>query len=183
MNILGLYDESNPETEGAISALADWSASRGHDLHVVNASTLDIGPCLGCFGCWTKSPGLCVISKDQGRAFVEALAPVDVFIMLNRIPFGSWAPAVKKVLDRSIPVLLPYFTIHEGEMHHRQRYPQKRRLLHIPYGDFTAEELATFTALAKAHCDNLLSPHARQDFAYRGQPSELIAWLDGEVAA
>ncbi|HOX33837.1 MAG TPA: hypothetical protein PLB91_16005 [Spirochaetales bacterium] len=183
MNILGLYDEKNPETEGAVAALEAWARSEGHAPRFVDASALSLKPCLGCFGCWLQTPGSCLIGGDEGRAFVEALAPADLFLVLTRIPFGSFAPAVKRTLDRSIPVLLPYFTLHRGEMHHAQRYRRPRRLLHVPYGDYEAEELATFAGLAAAHCDNLLAPPARRQFAYRGDPEALVAWVAEELAS
>lgn len=183
MKILGLYDEKNGQTEGALAALADWAKTQGHELSALDASELELKPCLGCFGCWHKTPGICVIPGDDGRGFVEALAPVDLLVVVTPIPFGSYAPSVKRALDRSIPVLLPFFTIHKGEMHHRQRYPQRRRILHLPYGDFEARDLTTFTALAAAHCDNLLSPHAKTQFVYRENPQAFQTWLQEEVGA
>lgn len=182
MNVLGLYDEKNDRTEGAVTALAAWSSLGGHDSRFVDASSLAVKPCLGCFGCWVKTPGTCVIA-DDGRAFAEALNPADLVVIVTRIPFGSYAPSVKRVLDRSIPVLLPFFTVHEGEMHHVQRSPRRRRVLHAPYGDYGPEELATFLGLARAHCDNMLSPRAKRRFEYVGEPEELAAWVAEEVGA
>ena len=182
MNVLGLYDEKNDRTEGAVMALTDWSRRWGHDARFFDASSLAIKPCLGCFGCWVKTPGTCVIA-DDGRAFVEALYPADLVVIVTRIPFGSYAPSVKRALDRSLPVLLPFFTVHEGEMHHVQRGGRCRRLLHAPYGDYGPEELETFLGLAQAHCDNLLSPRARRRFEYGGEPEALASWVAWEVGA
>ena len=182
MNILGLYDERNVETEGAVSALDAWARRRGHESRFIDATSLSIKPCLGCFACWVKTPGVCVIA-DEGRAFVEALMPADLFVIITGIPFGSYAPAIKRALDRSIPILLPFFTIYEGEMHHVQRSRRPRRLLHIPYGKYGTEDLKTFSGLARAHCDNALSPRAKRQFEYAGNPEALAAWVDGEVEA
>ena len=180
MNFLGLYDERNVETEGAATALDVWARQHGYEPRFIDASSLSIKPCLGCFGCWVKTPGVCVID-DEGRTVTEALMAADLFVLITTIPFGSYAPAVKRVLDRSIPILLPFFTIHAGEMHHAQRSRQRRRLLHVPYGEYGTEDLATFSGLAKAHCDNLLSPHAKRQFEYAGNPEALIARVDTEV--
>lgn len=182
MNILGLYDERNVGTEGAVTALDAWAQQRGYGTRFMDASSLAIKPCMGCFGCWVKTPGVCVIA-DEGRAFAEALMPVDIFVLMTRIPFGSYAPAIKRALDRSIPILLPFFKIHRGEMHHEQRSRRPRRILHIPYGDYGPAELETFTGLAQAHCDNFLSPHTKRQFEYTGNPKALVSWFAGEVEA
>ncbi|MFH2115958.1 MAG: NAD(P)H-dependent oxidoreductase [Spirochaetota bacterium] len=180
MNFLGLYDEKNVETEGAVSALAVWARQRGYESRFIDASSLSISPCLGCFACWVKTPGVCVIA-DEGRTLVEALMPADLFVLITSIPFGSYAPAIKRALDRSIPILLPFFTVHEGEMHHLQRSRRRRRVLHVPYGEYGIEDLATFSGLARSHCDNLLSPRAKHQFEYEENPEALVAWVDEEV--
>jgi len=182
MKILGLYDERNVETEGAVSALGLWARQRGYESRFIEAASLSIKPCLGCFGCWVRTPGVCVIA-DEGRAFAEALMPADLFVLMTSIPFGSFAPSIKRALDRSIPILLPFFKIHGGEMHHVQRSRKPRRLLHVPYGTYGTDELATFTGLARAHCDNFLSPHAKSQFEYAAGPEALVAWVAGEVEA
>jgi Multimeric flavodoxin WrbA len=183
MNILGLSDEKNAETEGAMRALGSWAKQGGHEASFVCASELSIGPCLGCFGCWLKTPGSCVIPGDDGRSFAEKLGQTDLLVMMTKIPFGSYAPSIKRALDRSISILLPYFSVHNGEMHHVQRYRRARRLLHVPYGEYGEEELATFGGLALAHCDNFRSPHPTRRFAYRGDPEALVAWVAEEVGA
>jgi len=165
-----------------MQALVGQLQDNGHDVQHILLMDKDIHTCTGCFGCWVKTPGTCVIA-DDGRAFAEALYPADLVVIVTRIPFGSYAPSVKRVLDRSIPVLLPFFTVHEGEMHHVQRSARRRRVLHAPYGDYGPKELETFLGLARAHCDNMLSPRAKRRFEYVGEPRELAAWVAEEVGA
>ena len=38
---------------------ADWK-----DVETVNIASIDIKPCLGCFACWNKTPGKCIIEDD-----------------------------------------------------------------------------------------------------------------------
>ena len=86
-----------------------------------------IHPCVGCFGCWTKTPGQCVIRDgyDQmGRLIHEA----EEVTVMTRFTYGGFSPFVKNVFDRSIGVVLPYFEIAEGEMHHQRRYPEEKRV-------------------------------------------------------
>jgi multimeric flavodoxin WrbA len=182
MRIYVLHDEDDGRLGGAVSALADWAEEKGHELCCDNASALRLKPCIGCFGCWLKTPGSCVIRGDDGQAFVERLARSDALVILTKIPYGSFAPSIKQALDRCIPILLPFFKIHEGEMHHVQRYPWKRRILHVPYGEHDAEDFDTFAELARSHCDNVESLHVLEQVEYRGDAPALVAWAEKELA-
>ena len=90
--------------------------------------------CIGCFGCWTKTPGRCLI-KDRAYEFPELMASHKELVVVSRIVFGGVSPEVKAVLDRSIGYMLPFFRIIKGEMHHVQRYERGPDLKYIFYGE------------------------------------------------
>ncbi|HUU05985.1 MAG TPA: flavodoxin family protein, partial [Patescibacteria group bacterium] len=92
---------------------------------------MNIKPCRGCFSCWVKTPGRCIIDDDDQEAILRATAASDLVIWLTPITFGGYSPELKKALDRIIPILLPFFIKIRGETHHPLRYPQQRRLLVI----------------------------------------------------
>lgn len=92
---------------------------------------MDIKACRGCFSCWVKTPGRCVITDDDQEPILRATASSDLVIWLTPITFGGYSPELKKALDRIIPILLPFFIKVRGEMHHPQRYPKQRSLLAI----------------------------------------------------
>ena len=77
--------------------------------------------CLGCFACWLKTPGKCII-PDEYQTMGENLSKVDEFLIISKSTFGSYSSSVKNVLDRSISYVLPYFEVRKGEMHHQERY-------------------------------------------------------------
>jgi multimeric flavodoxin WrbA len=181
MKIYVLCDENNGQTEGAVSALRDWAARKGHEARFDYASSMRLKACIGCFGCWLKTPGVCVIKDDDGRRYLERFVASDLMIIITRIPFGSYSPAIKRALDRGIPSLLPYFRIFRGEMHHVQRYPRGKRILHLPYGDYCDEEFSTFAELARAHCDNAESLHPSTQIGYGGDIKALVDWVENEV--
>jgi hypothetical protein len=93
-------------------------------------SGMDIKACRGCFSCWVKTPGRCIIEDDQ-EAILRATAASDRVIWLTPITFGGYSPELKKALDRIIPIILPFFARVRGETHHPLRYPRPRRLLAI----------------------------------------------------
>ena len=92
-----------------------------------------IKKCMGCFGCWLKTPGRCVI-PDEYQRMGELAAKAEELTIISKCSFGSYSSFVKNVLDRSISYVLPFFEIREGEMHHRKRYDNKFLMWVIFYG-------------------------------------------------
>ena len=181
MRIYVLYDENNGQSEGAVSAMRDWATKEGHEALFDDASSMRLKACIGCFGCWIKTPGVCALQNDDGKRYLESFVASDLMILITQIPFGSYSPSIKRALDRGLPSLLPFLKIYQGEMHHVQRYPKKRRILHLPYGDYSSEEFETFTELARAHCDNAESLHASTQIGYHGNGKALMDWVENEV--
>ena len=120
---------------------------------LVNASDIH-RYCIGCFGCWLKTPGKCII-KDGFEDMGKLLSQVEVFILSSNATFGSFRSAVKYVLDRSISYVLPFFEIRNGEMHHGERYQNALTISALFYGHMTENEKRTAQNLVKANAVNL----------------------------
>ena len=120
---------------------------------LVNASDIH-RYCIGCFGCWLKTPGKCII-KDGFEDLGQRLSQVNEFILISKATFGSYTSAVKNVLDRSISYVLPFFAIRNGEMHHGERYHNNLTLSALFYGRMTEPEMQTASNLVKANAVNL----------------------------
>jgi len=123
-----------------------------------------IHDCLGCFGCWIKTPGQCVID-DRGREFGKMIPDHDVFWIVSKCAYGGLSPDVKLILERSIMVSLPFFHIVNGEMHHVPRYNKMPSLSYHFYGpDISADEKETAQRLIAANALNLYAPEYSVSF-------------------
>lgn len=122
-----------------------------------------LNPCIGCFSCWIKTPGKCCF-KDLSEEISTHMVQDDIIIFVTPIQYGCYSPAIKKVLDRSIPNVLPFFTKlkpkgHSAEVHHAKRYKKIASHIIIAYGEsITPEEESTFRALTKANSINFQLP-------------------------
>ncbi|MDR2611458.1 MAG: hypothetical protein LBG06_00970 [Deltaproteobacteria bacterium] len=108
--------------------------------------------CRGCFGCWVRTPGVCVL-RDDFRGFPALITAHDEFAVVSRLVWGGFSPAVKRVLDRSLAHLLPFFVMRDGEMRHVNRNPRPFRFTAVLYGAGSDQEslrLAEKTLAANA---------------------------------
>ncbi len=125
----------------------------GYHNACIISDTGTIRHCTGCFGCWIKTPGKCVL-KDGYENMGELLSKTEKVTIISRCFYGCYSPFVKNVLDRSIPWLLPFFKIRNNETHHKRRYQNNMQLAVHFYGEIPPEERETAEKLVKANCVN-----------------------------
>lgn len=131
--------------------------------------------CIGCFGCWVKTPAACVI-RDKYGDMGEYLSKCNEIIIISKCLYGGFSPFVKNVLDRSISYLHPYFEIRKGEMHHKMRYKNHIEMKIWFYGeDITEKEKQTAQKLAEANFINLNCNMGKVQFVRR------LVEMEGEI--
>ena len=122
-----------------------------HKIIMPNGS---IHNCIGCFGCWVKTPGKCVI-HDGYEGTGIGMGKCKELILVSKCCYGGVSPFVKTVQDRAISYLHPNFVIRKGEMHHKRRYDNVIQLSAHLYGDkITETEKETARNLIYANADN-----------------------------
>lgn len=113
-----------------------------------------IKKCIGCFNCWIKTPATCII-KDNYQHMGKMISQSEEIIIITKCTYGGYSPFVKNVMDRSISYIHPYFTIRNGEMHHKIRYAEQVNLSVHFYGEnVTKEEKDTARKLVKGNALN-----------------------------
>lgn len=126
-----------------------------YQIQTFGANPGESKACLGCFGCWVKTPGTCVI-KDRQNEFNKAYMANDIVILITQIKYGTYEPAIKTMLDRNIPNLLPYFETIKGETHHQARYKKYPEFIVVGYGEsLSQEEVETFKGIIHANSINM----------------------------
>jgi len=125
----------------------------GNDYEVISAND-KFASCSGCFGCWFRTPGTCKI--NDGLKYFGALSGnCDEMIIISQNCYGGYSEAVKRVLDRTVPASLPFFTYRSGKMRHRKRYGVKKKSLNVfLYGDFLEIEKEAAKLIVEANRSN-----------------------------
>lgn len=136
--------EGDSLTPVAVLGMTSALAGRADFVERVKPCELAIAPCAGCFGCWTRTPGECVV-KDDARDVVVSYLRSDLVVYATPVTFGGYSSHLKKLLDRIIlSVLDPRFIVLSGEVRHRlryRRYPKTIGLGTLPSPDPDAERL------------------------------------------
>jgi multimeric flavodoxin WrbA len=159
MNIL-ILDGSRqpvPALENVRTELRERMEGKGHQLEEIVLRDQRIGRCTGCFGCWVKSPGLCVF-EDDSKKVASSIANAQLMIMLTPITFGGYSSLLKNALDRQLPVLLPFFEKVEREVHHALRYGSYPTMLVV--GSIEKEYKLHENVFARLVKRNSISGHA-----------------------
>lgn len=85
-------------------------------VNVIHCSKENIKPCLGCFACWNKTPGKCVISDDMDD-ILKQLVAADIIIWSFPLYYFSVPGILKNFIDRQLPLNLPFMSDEESGGH------------------------------------------------------------------
>jgi multimeric flavodoxin WrbA len=120
----------NTEASSFDAYLAELNArleAGGHAVTQLDLRDLDIRYCIGCFGCWVKTPGICS-NKDGSCEMRQAVILSDFVLWAAPLRMGFPSAMLKKSMDKSIALVHPYGVVDQGEAHHLARYDHYPRL-------------------------------------------------------
>ncbi|MFT9078273.1 NAD(P)H-dependent oxidoreductase [Ethanoligenens sp.] len=153
MNALIITDgEYKTRVYDMLSKLAmQLLAEKGFELQVRELDR-SLHSCMGCFGCWIKKPGECMISDEMAelnRCYMDS----DAVIFLSPVVFGQFSANIKNAIDRALPNMLPFFYRRpDGSTMHPPRYEKSPALLIIGYGEgLDSEEVQLFRDVTEKH--------------------------------
>lgn len=117
----GSPDGKNNSFDRFLEKLCAALEKENHTVRKLELRNMDINYCTGCWGCWVKKPGQCVIDDDSVIVCDETINS-DLVIFASPLIMGFISATLKKTMDRMISLLHPYIEFVEKECHHRKRY-------------------------------------------------------------
>jgi multimeric flavodoxin WrbA len=128
MKITILNGNPTPSTfDSYLTKLKSSLEAESHSLTQLDLRDLPLRYCVGCWGCWVKTPGECVsrdASLEMGRAVINA----DFTLWAAPLKMGFPSELLKRANDKHLPLIHPYMEVDQGEAHHLRRYPRSPRL-------------------------------------------------------
>jgi multimeric flavodoxin WrbA len=155
--------------------------SAGYTVIIHRMEDLKIAHCIGCFGCWVKTPGEC-IHKDAGRQIAKEIINSHTVVLLSPLVFGGYSAALKHMVDRFIPLIHPNLMMRYGEIHHRSRYSGYPRMVGIGLQQEHADKPAKiFKTLVGRNAINFHCPSYAAEVLHGGVEDDLLQMKVKEI--
>lgn len=112
---------------------------------VVNLNNIHYSSCTGGLEC-LKCEGACYF-KDDMSLISQWMNDCQLIIYVTRIKYGCFDVPFKRMLERLIVNVEPYYSIVDGQTCHLSISQLKKKLLVIGYGEASEEEKQIFKDL------------------------------------
>jgi multimeric flavodoxin WrbA/putative sterol carrier protein len=95
--------------------------SAGAEVEVINLREKKINHCIGCYSCWTKTPGVCVFNDDAAD-IMKKEQEADLTVYAWPLYHFGINSIMKKYIERTLPAIQPYLIPNDnGETTHPAR--------------------------------------------------------------
>lgn len=123
MNVLAFNcspNADNGNTALILNPFLEGLRSAGADVDLFFTKQLKIRPCAGDLHCWFQKPGVC-IHKDDMADLYPRLRAADIWVFATPVYFDGVSGPMKNLMDRLVPLVLPFVEIRDGHCCHPRR--------------------------------------------------------------
>ena len=121
----------NSNTHFMIEQFTKGAEQAGAEVENIFLAKKEIKPCKGCFSCWLKTPGRCII-KDDMAELIEKLADSDIVVFATPLYVDNVTGIMKIFMDRIIAAGDPHIEKDEnGESVHVTKSEKRPKLVVI----------------------------------------------------
>lgn len=145
MNILvinGSPKGGRSNTLQLTKAFLEGLRQENYDTQVreLTVGSMEIKPCLGCFACWSKTPGKCCIRDDMADV-IGGMLWADVILWSFPLYYFSVPGPLKNLMDRQLPMAQPFMVSDAESGGHPARFDMtgKRHVVISTCGFYTAK--------------------------------------------
>ncbi|MDZ7699649.1 MAG: NAD(P)H-dependent oxidoreductase [Deltaproteobacteria bacterium] len=110
------------KTERMLLPLVEGMRDAGAEVEMVNLAREDVAYCIGCFTCWTKTPGTCIHKDDMTREIYPRYIASDMCILATPLYHYTVNACMKTFIERTLPMALPFMVHQDGVTRHPMRH-------------------------------------------------------------
>lgn len=141
-----LVIRGNPRKDGHTQYITDivikGALEAGAEIVDVDLCVKTIKECIGCYRCWTKSPGKCIYNDDM-TDLLEQLLTSDILLCSTPLYNYNMSNSIKKFFERTLPLFKQGIAqAHNGLFCNNLRHPEKwknKSLAFVCAGAFRGE--------------------------------------------
>jgi multimeric flavodoxin WrbA len=110
------------KTELMLNYLVKGMCDAGAEVELVALRKKNIKHCIGCYTCWTKTPGVCIHKDDMANELFPKWREAEIVVYATPLYNYAMTAMLKTFIERTLPAAQPFFEIHAGRMYHPLRY-------------------------------------------------------------
>lgn len=92
-----------------------------HVIMHVKLRDMELLQCTGCWSCWVKTPGECIIA-DSSPVICRQYLEADLVLLASPVIMGFTSALLKRATERLLPLLHPHIEVANNELRHKTRY-------------------------------------------------------------
>ncbi|MBL0712620.1 MAG: NAD(P)H-dependent oxidoreductase [Desulfosarcina sp.] len=115
--------EEHSKTALMLQHLVEGMQAAGGQVEVVHLRTRKIKRCIGCFACWTQTPGHCIHKDDMTLDIFPRWAAADLAVYATPLYYHTMNSAMSTFMERTLPAVEPFFELDRGCTYHPLRFP------------------------------------------------------------
>jgi multimeric flavodoxin WrbA len=114
--------EGESKTELMLTYLVKGMREAGAEVEIVDLRKKNVKHCIGCFTCWTKTPGVCIHKDDMTNELFPKWRDSELVVYATPLYHFTLNATMKAFIERTLPFLEPYLVDRGGETAHPARY-------------------------------------------------------------
>jgi multimeric flavodoxin WrbA len=114
--------EGQSKTEMILTPMVEGMREAGAQVEVVNLRGKKVKNCIGCYTCWTKTPGVCIHKDDMTLELFPKWLEADVAVYATPLYHFTMTASMKAFVERTLPVLEPFFVKVKDKTTHPLRH-------------------------------------------------------------
>ena len=103
----------NGNTHVMTAEFLNGAKEAGAEVENIFLVKKEIKHCLGCFQCWTATPGQCVIKDDMPELILKFISS-DIVVFATPLYVDNVTGIMKDFMDRLVPLADPHFDKDKG---------------------------------------------------------------------
>lgn len=142
----------NSATHVIAKAFSKGAAAAGAETENIFLAKYNIKQCQGCFSCWFKSPGACVLQDDM-KELLQLYNQSDIVCFATPIYTWNMTALLKNFVDRLAPLKCPRMTEENGNYDLQDSKAKTQKFVVISNCGFPGENNFDVLRAAVACCN------------------------------